>query len=98
MTIDELDTYISKEILSHFKRHYDIDGAPYNLGDHVRVMNNPSGDETFDPRFVGQEGFVTYFEYDCGCGQTFPADPMIGVKFANGAIEEFWKEEIALIS
>jgi hypothetical protein len=96
MTIDELDLYISREILPHFKRSYDVDGAPFKIGDHVTVLNNPNGDDTFDVRFVGQDGFVKHFEYDCGCGQTFPVDPMIGVKFDDGQIEEFWKEELVL--
>jgi|GEM_PF-7104590 len=94
MTIEELDLYVSRKILRHLKRRYDIDGAPFKINDHVRVLNNPSGDDTFDSRFVDEDGFVIYFEYDCGCGQSFPADPMIGVKFGDGQIEEFWKEEL----
>jgi len=51
------------------------------------------GDETFDPRCIGLVGTVEYLEYECGCGQTYPMDPMIGVLLDSGQHEEFWKEE-----
>ena len=70
----------------------DIRGAPFKIGDCVRVMSGT--DETFDPRFVGRVGTVHYFEYECGCGQSYPDDPMIGVQFRGGEGEEFWKEEL----
>jgi hypothetical protein len=37
-------------------------------------------------------GRVAYLEYECG--QTFPGDPMIGVRFTDGATYEFWREEL----
>ena len=72
----------------------DVDSAPFHIGDRVKVLNNPNNDETFDEKFVFKSGVIDYFEYECGCGQYFPEDPMIGVRFKNGTIEEFWKEEI----
>jgi len=51
-------------------------------------------DETGDKNFLGKSGVVMYFDYDCGCGQSYPDDPMIGIKFPDGEIEEFWKEEL----
>jgi hypothetical protein len=75
-----------------------INGAPFKINDMVKILNNPNNDETFNSFFSFNEGSVIYFEYDCGCGQNFPDDPMIGVKFNCGAIEEFWKEELLLIS
>lgn len=78
------------------RRRYNIPGAPYSIGDAVKVLDNPNDDETFDYYFSGKEGFVDYFEYDCGCGQVFPEDPMIGVRFSNEATSEFWKEELIL--
>jgi hypothetical protein len=69
----------------------DIPGAPFRIGQRVRVA--AITDETADVELLGNEGIVTYFEYDCGCGQTFPEDPMIGVLFGS-KIEEFWKEEL----
>ena len=51
-------------------------------------------DETADKNYLGKSGIVKYFDYDCGCGQSYPNDPMIGVRFEGGQVEEFWKEEI----
>lgn len=44
--------------------------------------------------FIGRAGVVDHLDYDCGCGQTYPDDPMIGVTFDDGAAEEFWSEEL----
>jgi hypothetical protein len=70
-----------------------VDGAPFRIGERVRVRD--SKDETFDRSFKGRVGSVEYFEYECGCGQSYPHDPMIGVRFRNDDIEEFWAEELA---
>ena len=43
---------------------------------------------------VGLSGTVEYLEYDCGCGQSYPGDPMIGVRLEDGTLEEFWAEEL----
>ena len=51
-------------------------------------------DETADKCFLRKRGVVTYFNYDCGCGQTYPQDPMIGVRFVSGKTAEFWREEL----
>ncbi len=75
-------------------RDYDIEGAPYKINDKVKVLNNPNNDMTFDYSFANKKGEVVYFEYDCGCGQSFPTDPMIGVRFDVESVEEFWKEEL----
>ncbi len=76
------------------RRDYNIDGAPYEIGQEVRVLNNPNNDSTFETLYVGLCGTVVYFEYDCGCGQTYPTDPMIGVRFTDQTVEEFWREEV----
>jgi hypothetical protein len=94
----QLDYYISQFILPRYERHHDIDGAPFEIGQSVQVLNNPSNDETFDQKFVGLVGTVAFFEYDSGCGQAFPFDPMIGVQFDHGVVGQFWKEELTLIS
>ncbi len=73
-----------------------VPGGPFRIGDWVRVMC--AADETFDHQFMARQGCVSYLEYSCGCGQSFPEDPMIGVAFAGGIVEEFWKEELCLIS
>jgi hypothetical protein len=97
MKLKELDKLITTTILKPIYRVEDIEGAPYKIGDIVKVLSNPNNDDTFSMKFVGKEGKVEYFEYDCGCGQNYPEDPMIGIKFQNGKIAEFWKEELELI-
>jgi hypothetical protein len=74
-----------------------VDSAPFQIGEKVKVLNNPNKDETFDEQFSFESGVIIYYEYECGCGQSFPKDPMIGVKFESGSVEEFWKEEIEAI-
>jgi hypothetical protein len=74
----------------------DVAGAPYKIGDGVRVVRGT--DETFDLAYRGRRGIVAYFEYKCGCGQTYPNDPMIGVRMADGNCAEFWAEELALLA
>ena len=74
--------------------YHDVDGAPFRVGDRVKVV--ALADDTADPTFLGRTGRVLCFGYTCGCGHTFPHDPMIGVKF-RGRIEDFWKEELAIV-
>jgi hypothetical protein len=71
-----------------------VDGAPIQVG--TRVVVGTSQDETFDHTLTGLCGMVMYLEYECGCGQTYPNDPMIGVRLDNGHGEEFWTEELIL--
>ncbi len=77
---------------------YDNIGCPFKIGEKVRILNNLINDETFNIDYCNKTGVIIYFEYNCGCGQSFPNDPMIGVKFKNGTTEEFWKEELKLDS
>ena len=72
--------------------YHDVSGAPFRIGERVRVVS--SKDETFDPHFIGRTGSVKYLEYECGCGQSYPDDPMIGVEFRARGTEEFWREEL----
>jgi len=71
--------------------HHDVDGAPLRIGTYVRVRQII--DESADKYFLGRVGTVQYFEYSCGSGQSYPNDPMIGVKFRK-RIAEFWTEEL----
>jgi len=75
--------------------YHDVDGAPFKIGESVKVVS--FSDDTADEEFLGCRGAVLYFEYSCGCGQTFPNDPMIGVQFGERKAE-FWKEELARAS
>lgn len=73
-----------------------VKGAPFKIGEAVRVVG--PGDETFDRSYLGRAGVVRYFEYRCGCGQSYPDDPMIGVELRGGKKEEFWKEELVRLT
>ena len=73
-----------------------VPGAPFEIGTRVRVVQLV--DETGNRAWRGRTGVVKYFDYACGCGQSFPDDPMIGVESARGKVEEFWKEELQLTS
>jgi len=75
--------------------YHDVPGAPFKIGEMVRVVS--FSDDTADEDLLGCRGSVLYFEYSCGCGQTFPKDPMIGVLFGERTAE-FWKEELVLAS
>ena len=70
----------------------DIPGAPFKIGTKVQVVQ--ATDTTFDRVFLGRTGTVKYFDYECGCGQIFPSDPMIGVEFKDFVTAEFWHEEL----
>lgn len=78
---------------ANFVRH-DVAGAPFCIGDVVRVV--ALTDETAAATFLGKQGRVIYFEYSCGCGQSYPDDPMIGIESAEDT-ESFWKEELELV-
>lgn len=70
----------------------DVPGAPFKIGD--RVVVSGFDDETAETKYANEIGQVVYFEYECGCGQHYPDDPMIGIQFGNAEIEEFWKTEL----
>jgi antirepressor CarS-like protein len=74
----------------------DVRGAPFKIGTSVRVVR--LADETANRAWLGRTGSVKFFSYDCGCGQTYPSDPMIGVELPSGKVEEFWKEELRPVS
>lgn len=75
-----------------------VDGAPYQPTDVVRVIMSAEAKGTLTDvsAFVGLTGVVEYLEYSCGCGQRYPDDPMIGVRFPDGVLQEFWQEELGL--
>lgn len=75
-----------------------VPGSPVQVGERVTVVASVEAPETDVDvsAFIGASGTVEYLEYACGCGQTFPSDPMIGVLFGDGRREEFWREELTL--
>lgn len=72
-----------------------VKGAPFKIGDHVQVIK--TADETMNKSFIGRRGKVIYFNYDCARDQTYPTDPMIGVRFRCRSEEEFWKDGLIKI-
>lgn len=70
-----------------------VPGAPRQSGDRVLIV--AVSDSTVDPGHIGKAGRVDYLNYDCGCGQKWPEEPMIGVVLDDGTEEEFWPEELA---
>lgn len=74
-----------------------VEGSPYQPGQMVRIVAAVDKDAHDVTDYIGRVGSVEYLEYSCGCGQTFPCDPMIGVRFDTAAIEEFWAEELTAL-
>lgn len=74
--------------------HKNVKGTPFKIGEFVRVLSLV--DSTISPFWLERRGVVAYFEYNCGCGQSYPQDPMIGVRFEDGRVQEFWHEELEL--
>jgi hypothetical protein len=72
--------------------YHDVKGSPFRIGD--RILVSKGTDDTFSQEHLGENGIIIYFEYSCGCGQSFPHDPMIAIRFPDGTVDEFWKEEI----
>lgn len=69
-----------------------IAGAPFSIEATVRVVL--ALDDGAEP-YLDRIGTIEYYEYNCGCGQTFPTDPLIGVRFDPDTLYEFWKEELS---
>lgn len=81
----------------------DIEGAPFHIGANITVtnlvdINTFTTPEEAEEQYIGQEGVLVYYEYECACAQSYPDDPMIAVKLENGEIQEFWKDELTLTS
>jgi hypothetical protein len=73
-----------------------VEGSPYQPGQSVLVVQAVDVDIYDVGEFVGRTGVVEHLEYECGCGQHYPGDPMVGVRFADGDLQEFWREELSL--
>lgn len=74
-----------------------VPGSPIQPGWMVLVVAAIDRDVHDVHGRVGKTGRVEYLEYSCGCGQRYPADPMIGVRFTDGSFEEFWREELVVV-
>ncbi len=76
-----------------------VSGSPVQPGERVTVVTTVDADATDISRHVGRSGVVVHLNYDCGCSQQYPGDPMIGVRLDGaepgpGEVEEFWAEEL----
>jgi hypothetical protein len=71
-----------------------VEGSPYQPGDVVCVVAAVDREVCDLSEYIGCRGVVEHLEYQCGCGQSYPADPMIGVRFGDGDLVEFWREEL----
>lgn len=71
----------------------DVKDAPFFIGCKVEICWGES-DGTFDEEINGMCGVIEYYEYECGCGQTYPNNPMIGVSIPKYDTLEFWPEEL----
>lgn len=81
-------------------RYKDVRGAPFRIGVAVRVTGacDEVGRDCGIDELAGQYGVVKYLEYDCGSGQHYPDDPMVGVRFRDGKVRELWKDEMVAVS
>ncbi|AUX43833.1 uncharacterized protein SOCE26_052880 [Sorangium cellulosum] len=70
-------------------------GAQFQVGDRVVVLDvvDPEGAELLPHR--GAAGVVVALDYAAGCGEAFPADPVIRVRLDAGARVACWAEELA---
>jgi hypothetical protein len=74
-----------------------VPGSSFQAGDTVVVVDDVDPEIHNVVAFIGRRGIVRSLNYDCGCGQEHPDDPMIMVEFTNGDKEEFWPEELHTI-
>ena len=73
-----------------------VHGSPYQVGETVRVVRSLDSEasQCGVHEHIGRVGTVRHLEYFCGCGQSYPDAPMIGITFTDGSWEEFWPEEM----
>ena len=76
--------------------HHNIKGAPFEIGATVRVKKVV--DETGNKAFIGKIGKIVYYSYDGGCGEVYPHEPMLGIGFEHGKLDQYWPEELEKVS
>tara|TARA_R110001583_G_scaffold52147_1_gene162165 strand:+ start:3515 stop:3826 length:312 start_codon:yes stop_codon:yes gene_type:complete len=91
----------------------DVEGAPVKIGQRVVITNIvdettlgyiEQGDadcieDAVVDYFLNKEATVIYLDYDGGCGQVYPSEPMIGLLIDGDAQEHaFWPEELMIKS
>ena len=84
----------------HGRIYGTVEGAPVQPKDWVTITQviDEAGEAVGCAEWIGHKALVVYLEYDCGCGQTYPGDPMIGVRIhCQGVKHEYWHEELRLL-
>ena len=77
-----------------------VPGSPVQPGERVTIVTTIDADVADLSHHIGRSGVVVHLNYDCGCSQQYPGDPMIGVRLdldaarTPGEVEEFWAEEL----
>lgn len=88
-------------------RRHNIEGAPFSIGQRVKITTLVDIEtldylaippDEIEDTLIGQEGTLEHYDYDCGCGQIFPDQPMIGIRLADDTLIEFWPEELAAVA
>lgn len=77
-----------------------VPGAPCQPGDVVRVTGacDDEGVAAGLHLLAGELATVEYLEYECGSGQHWPDDPMVGVRVAGGGeVVELWRDELEVV-
>ncbi|MFT7680651.1 MAG: hypothetical protein ACI935_000082 [Moritella dasanensis] len=83
---------LAEQVLGAKPQRRNIDGAPFAIHNIVLVVGVQ---DDMPEEHIGRKGKVLYYEYDGGCGQSYPKEPLIGVRFFdNNDLEEFWSEEL----
>lgn len=90
---------LTKDIPHCHPEYKAVPGAPFAPGDRVRVVKIVDAEGMHAAgEYIGSHGRVVHLEYDCGCGQHRPDDPMIGIRMDEDfELIEFWKEELELV-
>lgn len=72
----------------------DFNGAPFKIGDNVRVVKIDDTNQETHAEDVGKTGKVVAFGIKTHCGDNYPSDPAIIVE----GLDWYWKDELELIS
>ena len=88
--------------LGSIKRYERVEGSPFQPGDRVQITQAVDAEVDVHPvtgrAYIGLAGVVEYLEYDCGCGQRFPDEPMIGVLIDGEvwSVGEQWQKSVRI--
>lgn len=78
--------------------YYHVDGAPVQPRQVVRVVAAVDREVADVSEHIGRLGLVRHLNYNGATGNDRENGPLIGLQFSNGQREEFWPEEIEVLS